>query len=410
MAANYKNEVSFALEEDDRILNIQLEGVEQHVLEHVRSCDDITLITSLDRDTRSKTVEGILKKYSKEIRAFFLGSEFFHDDGENDSATISDLSEIADVVLGSIHTEKYFVVVLDDAEDFQAGEIEDLCEVINSLNEENNHIGILMVCDPIFVNIMKGIEAVSDLRISECSLDKINQDDIQAYIDDRQDGIASSKKLLFEPSALKTIATHATGSIFEASILLEWCRLFAQHKQTLKITSALVNQMFSELLSISPQAGSNLLADYPPANISFNEILKDPSSDEKVKPFIQPTASTKPKAKKSSADKSKAKSSPKKPPVKSVAPIKQEKNDVPTLQTREQVVDEKPKDKKQQPAENIEANENNQAEEKRGGAEKQNKMPVVAWLFIVGVIAYCVYYFYPELTKLKQEYFEYGGS
>jgi hypothetical protein len=276
------NEAVFYLDKDDRHLNVQIETAEQHIIQSIRRCDDITLVTSLNRETRSKSVENILKNYKSEIRTFTLGSEFFNNDDDGDSASITDLIDMTEVILGSTHSEKFFVVLIEDADGLQTSDLEELSSVIQTLNQENNHAGILMVCDPTFVKTVKEASGISALKVSECSLDKISQEDIQNFIDERQKDIEPSKKLVFDSFALKTITMHATGSLYEASILLEWCRVYAQHKNVLQLNSELINQMFSALLKASPQSGTNLITDYPPADFNFD----DKSSDEQLKPFI----------------------------------------------------------------------------------------------------------------------------
>jgi hypothetical protein len=275
-------EAIFFLDKDDRHLNHQMEAVEQHIIQSIRRSDDIILVSSLNRGARSKSVENILKNYKKEIRTFTLGSEFFKNDEGNDSASIADLIDMTDVILGSTHSENFFVVLLEDADNLHGSDIEELCRVIETLNKENNHLAILMVCDPVFVNTIKNVSGVSNLKLSDCSLDKISQDDIQNFIEERQQKIESANKLVFDASALKIITTHATGSLYEASILLEWCRVYAHHKNTLQLDSALINQMFSTLLSASPNTGTNLLRDYPPNDFSFEEN----SLGEQIKPSL----------------------------------------------------------------------------------------------------------------------------
>ena len=387
------------LEEDDRHLNIQLESVEQHIVQHIRSCNDITLVTSLDRESRLKSVEDILKKYSKEIRSFFLTSEFFQNDKENDSASISDLADMADVILGSTHTEKYFVVILENAEDLQLSDIEELCEVIHSLNKENNHIGILLVCDPIFVNIVKDAKGIADLTVSECSLDKITQEDIQTYIDNRQQGIEPNERLHFDSSALKFIATHATGSLYEASILLEWSRLYANHKNTSQLNSELINLMFSELLSVSPQSGGNLLADYPPADFSFNSTTKKASSAEH-KPFINPLNPTEAKLE-TAKEPSRSKQS-----IKHFEVVKEKpgQKDIPTLQAREQTANNKSEKIQTPQSEKVETDRTPQLLIDSHTNEKQTKKYFFTWVIVISVIVYGLYHFSPELIELKQKF------
>lgn len=282
MTTKNNNEAVFYLDKDDRHLNVQIEKAEQHIIQSIRRCDDITLVTSLNRETRSKSVENILKNYKSEIRTFTLGSEFFNNDDDGDSASITDLVDMTEVILGSTHSEKFFVVLIEDADGLQTSDLEELSSVIQTLNQENNHAGILMVCDPTFVKTVKEASGISALKVSECSLDKISQEDIQNFIDERQKDIQPSKKLVFDSFALKTITMHATGSLYEASILLEWCRVYAQHKNVLQLNSSLINQMFSALLKASPQSGTNLITDYPPADFNFDDM----SSDEQLKPFI----------------------------------------------------------------------------------------------------------------------------
>ena len=274
------NEAVFYLEEDDRHLNVQMETVEQHIIQSIRRCDDITLIASLNRASRSKSVEKILKKYKSEIRTFNLGSEFFKNDDEGDSASITDLIDMTDVILGATHSEKFFVVLIEDAEDLQTTDLEELSSVIQTLNQENNHAGIMMICDPAFVNTIKETNGISALKVSECSLDKVSQQDIQDFIDNRQKDIEPSKKLIFDSSALKTITTHATGSLHDASILLEWCRIYSHYQNTSKLNSNLINQMIGALLKASPQSGANLITDYPPVNFRFEETSNHTSNNE----------------------------------------------------------------------------------------------------------------------------------
>ncbi|MEM7304992.1 MAG: hypothetical protein AAF372_05650, partial [Pseudomonadota bacterium] len=195
MTTENNNENTFVLDKDDRHLNLQMESVEQHIIQSIRRCDDITLVTSLDRSTRSKSVENILKKYNKEIRTFTLGSEFFKDGSDNDSASILDLVDMTDVILGATHSEKFFVILLDNADDLQTSDIEELFQVIHTLNKGNNHAGILMVCDPFFVATMKDTHGISALKISDCSLDKISQKDIENFIDERQKNTNANKIL-----------------------------------------------------------------------------------------------------------------------------------------------------------------------------------------------------------------------
>ena len=292
MTTENNNETIFFLDKDDRHLNHQMEAVEQHIIQSIRRSDDIILVSSLNRGARSKSVESILKNYKKEIRTFTLGSEFFKNDEGNDSASIADLVDMTDVILGSTHSENFFVVLLEDADDLHGSEIEELCGVIETLNKDNNHVAILMVCDPVFVSTIKDVSGVSKLKVSDCSLDKISQDDIQNFIDERQQEIESANKLVFDTSALKIITTHATGSLYEASILLEWCRVYARYKNTLQLDSALINQMFSTLLSASPNAGTNLLRDYPPNDFIFEED----SFGEEIKPSIVSSDNDKPDA------------------------------------------------------------------------------------------------------------------
>lgn len=393
-----KNEASFVLEEDDRHLNIQRETVEQYILQHIRSCADIIIVTSVDRQSRFRSVEDILKRYNKEIRTFSLTGDFFLKDDNHDGASISDLADMADLILGSTHSEKYFIVILDNADDLKASDIEELCDVVSSLNKENNHISILLVCDPIFVITVKEAKGINDLTISECSLDKISQEDIQSYIDAQQQDITPNKKLQFDTSALKFIATHATGSLYEASIILEWCRLYANHKTALKIDSTLVNQMFGELLSAGPETGKNLLADYPPDNYNFDENVEI-SSVKKQKPLIKPSnnfgdessTTNSPEYTENTLKKfvrTNEKSQEKKIPTlhsqENKGILGEEKKQFTSTTKSEDIIDSRP-------TVDIPVTAN------------ENKKPVLAWILVICLIAFVLYYFSPELMKLEQD-------
>ena len=376
MTNKNNNQAIFYLDKDDRHLNVQLEAVEQHIIVSVRRSDDITLVTSLDRGTRSKSVENILKKYKSEIRTFTLGSEFFKNDSEGDSASITDLVDMTDVILGSTHSEKFFVVLIEDADDLQTSDLDELAGVVQTLNQENNHAGILMVCDPAFVKSIKEANGVSDLKVSECSLDRISQDDIQNFIDERQKDSERSEQLEFDASALKIITTHATGSLYEASILLEWCRVYAQHQNILQLNSELINQMFSVLLKASPKAGTNLITDYPPVDFEFD----DTSSHEAQKPFFPTT----------DADDIKDDTGDGSNEISSSGNAIQDEQNIPTLKSEslEVAIDNLPATDEDQ------GEDQNLPETSGEDTHKINKRPL-GWILIILLLALGLYYLLP---------------
>ncbi|MDW3096009.1 MAG: hypothetical protein R8G33_10080 [Gammaproteobacteria bacterium] len=277
---NISNNITFVLNDNDGTSTGSISPrSKQLLLEHIYSGVDVILVTSSQRDKESLFIQQCFSDNSDQIRTILLNSDSFPQDASGQSNATHELSMISAVVYESIHLDTHFAIVVSDADQLPLEILNELIKFAIGINSSKNNVNFIFSGGPDLLGLIQKISDITRLGLVHCSLDEITEDDIQAYIDEKQAESVESKKLKFNKYALKKITTYANGSLYKASILLEWCREYAIHTGNFKVTVGSIDEILKD------DKCNQLLTSYPSANFEFgasetiNEIINDRSEN-----------------------------------------------------------------------------------------------------------------------------------
>ncbi len=271
---NNSTEASFIIHDNEKTTTAQsLEGrTKDRILEHVKNGTDVILVTSAKHATQPVSLERYFSDSAEEIRTICLNSNSF--DSQSSEHPI-DLSMISAIVYESIHLDTHFAIIVDNADQFPIEPLNELVKLALGINTSKNNVNFIFSGGP---NLLGVIEQISDIRrlsLVHCSLDVITEEDIQEFIDIKQNHISDSSKLQFNKYALRKICTLANGSLHNTSVILEWVRQYALHTDKLKITVGFLDELIHLLKS------TNLLSNYPPQDYQFSSDIKSDGQTDK---------------------------------------------------------------------------------------------------------------------------------
>ena len=268
-----KDEISFALKEQETgiMLDSVIKRARENVYTHIRQSTDIVLVTSNNREGKSIFIDELGKEINNEIRSITLHSEDLlnaaNEDGQTDDV---DFSLISSIIYESIQLDEHLLISINDADKLPIENFNDLVTLALNTNSKKNNIIFLFAGGPDLLSQIEQISNIRRLSIAHCTLDELVYEDLLEFINLRQGHIASDQQYIFDEQALRTIVTHASGSLFKAAVLLEWCREYSNFNQYQNISAGKVSQLLSILLSKSQVDGVNLFASYPSANYDFS--------------------------------------------------------------------------------------------------------------------------------------------
>ena len=269
-----KDEISFALKEQETgiMLDSVIKRAQQNVYTHIRQSTDIVLVTSNNRDGKSIFIDELSKEINNEIRSITLHSEDLlkatNEAGQTDDV---DFSLISSIIYESIQLDEYLLISINDADKLPIENFNDLVTLALNTNSKKNNIIFLFAGGPDLLSQIEQISNIRRLSIAHCTLDELVYEDLLEFIGLRQGHISTNQQYVFDEQALRTIVTHASGSLFKAAVLLEWCREYSNFNQDQNISAGKVSQLLSILLSKSQVDGVNLFASYPTANYDFSD-------------------------------------------------------------------------------------------------------------------------------------------
>ncbi len=290
-----KHELSFALKEQESgiMLDSALKRAQAAVYTHIHQSTDIILVTSNNREGKSTFIDQLSKDINDEIRSITLHSEDLLSAANESSQTDDiDFSLISSIIYESIQLDEYLLISINDADKLPIKSFNELVTLALNTNSKKNNIIFLFAGGPDLLSQIEQISNIRRLSIAHCTLDELAYEDLLEFISIRQENIPSDQQYIFDEQALRTIVTHASGSLFKAAVLLEWCREYANFNQDLNITSGKVSQLLSILLSKSQVEGVNLFASYPVANYDFNAPSEKGSNHNSEKISTQSTTSS----------------------------------------------------------------------------------------------------------------------
>ena len=275
-----KSEASFIIHENEKHTISQ--GIhsrtKERILEHVQNGTDVILVTSAKHSAEPILLERYFSDSDDDIRTICLSNSSFNSSSGEQPI---DLSMISAVVYESIHLDTHFAIIIDNADEFPIQSLNDLVQLALGINSSKNNVNFIFSGSP---NLLSIIEQVSDIRrlsLVHCSLDEITEDDIQQFINVKQSKLKGSPKLIFNKYALKKICSLANGSLQNASIILEWIRLYSLHTAKSKITVGLINDLENTVEDPS------LLSSYPAKEFRFaDEIKSDQQTNEDNIEFV----------------------------------------------------------------------------------------------------------------------------
>ena len=273
---NISSNISFVLNDNDGACSASISPrSKQQLLEHIYGGVDVILVTSSQRDKESLFIQQCFNDNSDQIRTILLNSDSFPQDTDGQSSAAHEISMISAVVYESIHLDTHFAIVVSDADQLPLTILNELIQFALGINSSKNNVNFIFSGGPNLLSLIQQISDITRLGLVHCSLDEITEDDIQAYIDEKQADNVESKKLKFNKYALKKITTYANGSLYKASTLLEWCREYALHTGNFKVTVGFIDELLKD------NKCNQLLASYPSANFEFgtsetiNDIVND---------------------------------------------------------------------------------------------------------------------------------------
>lgn len=246
-------------EKADVTLNAH-QRTKNRVLEHVRNGTDVILVTSAKHSSEPVCLERYFNDNNDEVRTICLSNDSF---GSQSSEQSIDLSMISAVVYESIHLDTHFAIIVDNADQFPIQPLNELIKLAISINTSKNNVNFIFTGGPDLLGVIQQISNITRLSLAHCSLDEISQEDIQDFIDLKQNKFTESPRLQFNKYVLKKITTLANGSLHNASIILEWIRLYSLHTDKHKVTVGLLDELIDSL------ENTNLLSNYPPHGYQF---------------------------------------------------------------------------------------------------------------------------------------------
>ncbi len=277
---NISNNISFVLDDTDGASSANISAhSKQQLLEHIYSGVDVILVTSSQRDKESLFIQQCFNDNSEQIRTILLNSDSFPQDTDGQSSAAHELSMISAVVYESIHLDTNFAIVVSDADQLPLATLNELIQFALGINSSKNNVNFIFSGGPNLLGLIQQISDITRLGLVHCSLDEVTEDDIQAYIDEKQAESVESKKLKFNKYALKKISTYANGSLYKASTLLEWCREYAIYTGNFKVTVKFIDELLKD------DKYSQLLSSYPSSKFQFgtsestNNIVNDTSEN-----------------------------------------------------------------------------------------------------------------------------------
>lgn len=287
--ATVKNEqVSFALKEQETgvVLDGVIKRAKENVFAHIRQSTDIVLVTSNNRDGKTAFIAELSKEIDSEIRSLSLHSDdLLNASNKNEASNDVDFSLISAIIYESINLNEYLLISIDDADKLPIDNFNDLVTLALSTNSKKNNIIFLFAGGPDLLSQIEQISNIRRLSIAHCTLDELMFEDLVEFIDLRQNNLPDDQQYNFDEQALKTIVTHASGSLFKAAVLLEWCREYSNFNQNQEISAGTVSQLLSVLLNKSQVDGVNLFATYPTSDFDFSSsvgnIGNQPSAKKK---------------------------------------------------------------------------------------------------------------------------------
>lgn len=231
------------------------------IFDQVKNGTDIILVTSAKHSTDPISLENFFSDSSEEIRTICLSSHSF--DTES-SDQFDQLSMISAVVYESIHLDSHFAIIVDNADQIAIPTLNELIKLALGINTSKNNVNFVFSGGPNLLGVIEQLSDITRLSLSHCSMDEITEEDIQEFIDLKQNNFDDSIKLQCNKYALKKICTLSNGSLQSASVILEWIRLYTLHISKFKVTVSLIDNLLEILKN------TNLLSNYPPHDYQFS--------------------------------------------------------------------------------------------------------------------------------------------
>lgn len=269
---------TFIIQDNEKSIishNVQ-NRAKNRILEHVKNGTDVILVTSAKNDTDPVSLESYFSDSSDEIRTICLNSHSFV---SNEDQEI-DLSMISAVVYESIHLDTHFAIIVDNADQIPIQAINELIKLALGINSSKNNVNFIFSGGPGLLGTIERVSDITRLSLAHCSVDVITEEDIQEFIDIKQRDFDNDVKLHCNKFALKKISSLANGSLYNASVILEWIRLYSQHTNKFKITVGFLDSLQSSL------ENTNLLSNYPPHSYQFNTEYS-PTDSQNIE-FLKP--------------------------------------------------------------------------------------------------------------------------
>jgi len=271
---NNSTESSFTIQDSEK--NAISQSIERktkdRILEHVKNGTDVILVTSAKHTTQPVSLERYFSDSNEEVRTICLNSNSF--DSQSNEQPV-DLSMISAIVYESIHLDTHFAIIVDNADQFPIDPLNELVKLALGINTSKNNVNFIFSGGPDLLGVIEQISDIRRLSLVHCSLDVITEEDIQEFIDIKQNHLSDSIKLQFNKYALRKISTLANGSLHNTSVILEWVRRYALHTDKLKITVGFLDELISLLKN------TNLLSNYPPQDYQFSSDIKSTTHVDK---------------------------------------------------------------------------------------------------------------------------------
>ena len=263
---------SFILCEDEKniISDSAKDRAKQQIIEHIYNGVDVVLVTSTQREKESSFTQECFKNCGDKIRTIFLKSSSFTNQDPNSN---TDLSMVSAIVYESIHLDEHFSIILNGADQLPIEILNELIKLALGINSSKNNVSFIFSGGPSLLGTIEQISNIRRLSLAHCSLDELTPIDIETYINEKQTDIHTEQKLSFNKFSLKKIASQSNGSLFNASVHLEWCAAYARFTNNRKITVGFIDDLLKQLNQLSVSAGTTLISNYPPVGFKFDLSL-----------------------------------------------------------------------------------------------------------------------------------------
>jgi len=270
-----------------------VQRIRNEILDAMNSSSNIILLTGETGKGKTTLLQAIGNKVAVSSRLiFFNGINLLPDHSANkddpskhsplDTKSVHDFNLIKDFIFESANMEEKLTVIIDAADCLPAEILGVLLNINNQSTTNSHNINLILAGLPDFINQLNEIENASVQNFIHCSMDELNEEDIDAFAANKEyrnkpiNGVFN-----FNQDALETLSDYVKENQQLLDVILEWCSSIVNIDDVILVTKDIVERaiVYAELFSKDKNIA--LTDSYPPAKdiddyITGNELINEP--------------------------------------------------------------------------------------------------------------------------------------